>query len=234
MEKIIEQFEQLEDLFRQGKNFSNIEKDLILEKLRNLYEMILKGIKIESNTFFETTSPIVIAAEANPSPTLDEISALEVDEKINEQERGQDEIETEEIMPEVEEKSNEIKDPVLPGSGIDLFSASESKTVVEQKETIVDKISMERKKETVADIFQKNKISSLKDTIGINDKFFFINELFSGELKLYNQSIERLDSASSADERKELLSELKNTFGWDDESDAWLKLQEFVQKKFTS
>ena len=233
MDKIIEQLKELEDLFRQEKKLPNIEKDLILEKLRNLYELILTGNKTEPASTIEKASPVVTKVEVNPLPAPVEISAMEAEEKIDEFETENNEIESEEIGSE-EERVSGKKDNILSGPGIDLFSSAESKTNTEHKETIVDKISKGKNKETVADIFQKNKISSLRDAIGINDKFFFINELFSGELKLYNQSVERLDSASSANEGEKILVELKDTYHWKEETEAWIKLQEFVQKKFTS
>ncbi|MEZ5083153.1 MAG: hypothetical protein R2750_06865 [Bacteroidales bacterium] len=228
METIVKHIEKLEELFRQMKNISSIERDLILEKLRNVYDIILLE-KVKSVPAIES-----IEQHTETSRKTEKVSPAEVDEKIQEQETKQDEIATEEILPVDDIKIKEPEKVIQTRTGIDLFSIEASGTKAEQKELVVDKISKDQNMETIADKFQKNKIASLKDAIGINEKFFFINELFSGELSVYNQSIEKLDQLETEAERNQFISNLIEKFEWDIESDAFLKLQDFVLKKYTS
>ena len=98
--------------------------------------------------------------------------------------------------------------------------------------TIAEKIQQSQQEETVADKIKKNKISSLKVAIGINEKFFFINELFNGSLKDYNSVIEDLDQKQDLSEANAHLTSLQQQNMWDPESDAYAQLKQFLERKF--
>jgi hypothetical protein len=63
-------------------------------------------------------------------------------------------------------------------------------------------------------------INNLRDAIGINEKFLFVNELFNGDLKAYNESIHQLNSAPSIHEAFEYINRLTDTFSWDGQRSA--------------
>ena len=105
----------------------------------------------------------------------------------------------------------------------DLFSAS--------PETIADKLSSEKQK-TVADKLSHDNQNNLRKFIGINEKFLLINELFNGDLSRYNSAIDELDSMQTAEGANTCLIELQVQNQWDEESDAYVKLKELLEKKF--
>jgi len=84
----------------------------------------------------------------------------------------------------------------------------------------------------VGDKIQQDKISELKSAIGINEKFFFINELFDGDMKNYNEAIEKLDTVARLEEGFLLLKELREENDWKEDNDAYLQLSGFVNRKF--
>jgi len=115
----------------------------------------------------------------------------------------------------------------------DLFSAS--------SETIADKLSAEilsaEKQKTVADKLSADKLShekqnNLRTFIGINEKFLLINELFNGDLSRYNSALDELDSMQTLEGANTYLFELQIQNQWVEDSDAYLKMKELLEKKF--
>lgn len=79
---------------------------------------------------------------------------------------------------------------------------------------------------------EKRPIAELRKVIGINEKFLFINELFEGNIQLYNHAIDELDGFKSYNGAKTFLIELSVLHGWDPESPAASKLNELIDRKF--
>jgi hypothetical protein len=78
----------------------------------------------------------------------------------------------------------------------------------------------------------ENKKESLKSLISINEKFLFINELFDGNLRDYNENIETLGGFSELQPTLDYLDQLRNKNLWESESKAFLRLKEILEKKF--
>jgi len=167
-------------------------------------------------------------------------SELLVLSKGNEIELFPDEVEKAEI-DEIEEgvtvnqnesvpkgTKDELEIKSYPEETIDLFS----KTFEPELKTVADEISEKVQEESVADKFQKNKISDLKEAIGINEKFFFINELFDGVMKDYNEAIKTLNSFSTQDSCLDYLEQQKEERAWKEESEALVQLKEILSRKY--
>jgi hypothetical protein len=73
--------------------------------------------------------------------------------------------------------------------------------------------------------------SSLADTIGVNDKFYYIREIFNGNKDAYFQAITRLDMAETITEAKVVLMSFKDD---KKENDAVRQLLDLVRRKFSS
>jgi hypothetical protein len=68
----------------------------------------------------------------------------------------------------------------------------------------------------------------LKSLIGINDKFLFINELFDGNLKEYNEAIETLSGFKDSRAAMEFLNLLREKNMWETSSRAFVKLKGMI------
>ena len=68
--------------------------------------------------------------------------------------------------------------------------------------------------------------------IGINDKFRFINELFSQNNSEYNIVMEQLNNLSTWQETDLYLSSLKNVYGWKDSNEVVKYFYSQVKKRF--
>ena len=73
---------------------------------------------------------------------------------------------------------------------------------------------------------------SFKASIGINDKFMFINELFDGNLREYNESIETLGGFKTLPQAQEYLDLLRRRYNWNSSLPAFRKIKEKVENRF--
>lgn len=73
--------------------------------------------------------------------------------------------------------------------------------------------------------------TSLSDAIGINDRFYYIRELFDGNRDTYNEAISRLEKAENMNDAKEIVLSYRK--GKHD-IPATKQLLDIVKRKFTS
>ncbi len=106
----------------------------------------------------------------------------------------------------------------------DLFSSN-------TEETVADKLG-KKDDSSVAAKMQHSQISDLKQAIGINEKFLFINELFNGDLGRYNKVIDELNELKNQQGIDTYLLEMKIQNQWADDNEAFLKLKLLLDRKF--
>jgi hypothetical protein len=115
-----------------------------------------------------------------------------------------------------------LKKPVK-GPEIDLFASEEPVFNIQlrnaREKSLGPKIPSER-------------IDNLKTAIGINEKFMFINELFDGNLREYNETIETLNGFTNLDQASGFLDLMCKKNFWNTGSNAFKKLQELVERRF--
>jgi len=129
---------------------------------------------------------------------------------------------TREVAREPKAKSEEKQSEVR--SAFDLFTDS-------AEVSIGDKLG-DGGDASIASKMQKSQIKDLKQAIGINEKFLFINELFNGDLGRYNKTIEEFNELSSREGTNAHLIELKIQNQWADDGEAFLKLKLLLDRKF--
>jgi hypothetical protein len=85
---------------------------------------------------------------------------------------------------------------------------------------------------TVASMLQNQSVKNLRSSIGINDKFLFVNELFGGSMEKYNRSISNLEDLKTLNGALVYLNELRIELAWNSSNEAYKKLLELVHRKF--
>lgn len=233
--RLKEKLETLSRLIReqlQEDPLSAIDHDLALQKTREIYDLLLQ--LNQSDPTDAGQEPVI---ETQPEA----VSSVTVEAEIQESETDTSEIDTSEIVSPVAD-AGEQERPEKPETikeEPDLFTTSAPSTPEPpdkksaSKEAIGDIFSESKPKETIADKMQKDKINSLKVAIGINDKFYFINELFDGNLNDYSKAIDDLDTAGSPDEAQNIVAGLQSQYNWDPKSEAYQQLSDFVKRKFS-
>ncbi len=241
-------------------SFSSIEVDLLLEKLRSAYDDLLKlKISVPADETpkpelkqqpEETTIPTQIDEEIHKSES--ETSEIDSDELLIDigkklpamkhpvQDKQADLFSGQVQLPkkpieepeDLQKTSEKKKEQEIQKPDLTTERPEQKDKAEPEQETVVEKIQKTQQEETVADKIKKNKISSLKVAIGINEKFFFINELFTGSLKEYNTVIEDLDQKQDLQEALAYLESLQQKNMWDPASDAYNQLKQFLERKF--
>jgi hypothetical protein len=116
---------------------------------------------------------------------------------------------------------------------MDLFGETVAdKIAPEADKTVADSISEKNIEESVADVINKTGISDLKAAIGINEKFFFINELFDGNMKDYNDTIDTLNTFADKNEAVDYFTGLKSKNQWKDDNEAVVQLMELIGRRY--
>jgi len=106
---------------------------------------------------------------------------------------------------------------------IDLFAVEGSSMNIKLKEA---------REKTFSPKIPSGRIENLKTAIIINDKFMFINELFEGNLREYNETIETLNGFKTLDQAADYLDLMRKKNFWNTGSVAFKKLKELVERRF--
>lgn len=77
-------------------------------------------------------------------------------------------------------------------------------------------------------------VKDLKDAIGINDKFQFIQELFRSDKTMYDRSIKTINESTSLQEAENWIErELKIKLGWNENDQLVKQFYSLVRKRFS-
>lgn len=92
-------------------------------------------------------------------------------------------------------------------------------------------IASKQTKKDLTTRLQSKPIADLRNSIGLNDKFLFIKEIFKGRPEKYNQCIDQLNKSASYEEA---LSYLKDNYSLDENNKVVKKLLSLVKRKHQS
>jgi hypothetical protein len=125
--------------------------------------------------------------------------------------------------------------------------AKKAEIVAEIKQTV--KLEEEEKKEVKQIIIEtplvnvkpemaREEVNQVKPkaplSIGINDKFRFINELFAQNSSEYNIALEQINNLNTWNEAEIYLNSLKNVYEWDAKEESVVQFYLLVKKRFDS
>ncbi len=132
-----------------------------------------------------------------------------------------------EIIPPVG-KSSEDKKEQLSESAV-----TQKQTVSDRfqksSKTLIDKFSDETEDRSVGTRLKTTPIKELHKSIGINDRFNFISELFNGDKTQYEQYINDICSLSSEQEIMHRLSTTADEKKWEAKP-SYSKFREYIQR----
>jgi hypothetical protein len=242
-----------------NKGIARIDIDLALEKIRRLYDMVLQlesgdismgGKKPDKTDIPQETVVENLTEKEEPAQTdnkteeQEEITPVKEKEEDTAEKNVQEKVVPEEKTPhtpdlfETETKQKVHEKPKKEESApaavtMDLFGETiADKIAPEADKTVADSISEKVNEKSVADVIQKTKIDDLKQTIGINEKFFFINELFDGNMKDYNETIDTLNGFNTKNEAVDYFTGLKSKNQWKDDNEAVMQLMELIERRY--
>ena len=227
---------------------SSIDRDLVLEKLRKAYDFILFENEIEK--------PIAIAPAINQPIKVKVEKVLEIPNKplepeIKPQATHKPTIAEPNVQPiespKVVEKVS-IFDPSIKGltkvdekieNQHEVKSKEQSILMTQQHESLAEKLqgnsksmtdslSKQFKDKPVASVLQEKPISDLTKEIGVHDKFLFIKELFDGNSKSYEDTLNKVNQFNDI---AEALIYIQENFSWNENNKAANKFIELIRRK---
>lgn len=174
--------------------------------------------------------PVEETEENNENPQPEEEKQEVKQEPVVEKEQVQ------EPASEVKPKEPEVNKPSTVGEKFE--NDSDNQAIGEMlgsiENSLHDKISGSKEDVSIGARMQQKSISSLKDAIGVNEKFLFINELFNGNIQDYNEAIDKLNNFGDINEAFEYINGLTARFAWDGNRSATTieKFASLVQRRY--
>lgn len=224
-------------------NIHQIDIDLGLSRIRDLYEKFLELKTI--NTVTGATPDDSIVAEGSGGGEISEEEV--VSETISEPETTEHQPEIEEKIPEDEKSSPTLfnqklldfnkeasaEEPVDKTEKASEAKDDKIKTVGDKysdaRQSVNDILARNKKENNLAAKLQYTPISDLRSSIGINDRFKYINDLFDGNSDSFDQAIGRLNDLNNLNEAMEYISQ---NFEWDEENDSFKTLLKMIYRRF--
>ncbi len=217
----------------------NIDIDIALEKTRELYSILLIARDKSSNK--EREHGIEKEGEKSPVPAdpvvpqEDDDSFFEVGNRIpgiSDKDKEKEEPGSLDVAPEKSETENEMrKDNKPKKTDNEKSSRKKADTVADRyydsHNHINESLANKRKGGDITSRLQNKPIINMRDSIGLNEKFLFIRELFGNNPETYNKCIDFLNNASSY---QEALDYLKSNFDWNEENKASEKFFNLVKR----
>lgn len=221
----------------EGEDFSNIEKDILLEKIRNLYEIVFgleadikitskiekqeKEIENKIETNKEVKTQLVEEKLHKTEPVkLDnqEIFDIEFIEQIDSEKHQNEEPEQKQIIKEpepVEKEVNTIQRQTAKQTTLFNGNTTSVRTVGEtlgkDKTALNEIIGKNKQQDDLLTKLNLKPISNIKSAIGIGDRFLYIRELFNNDKDLFEQVVNHLNNLKNYDEALEYIN---SKFNW--------------------
>lgn len=245
LEDIREQFEIIRAY--EGK-IPSIELDLIMANLQEVYDTFRQleklnqpvfSFKLEREAPAETPiaepPPEVKAEEPAETPIAAPPPEVKTPEPVETPiAEPPPEVKTPEPdpLPPVEKASDpEPEKPVTTPSAESRTAKSTLDLFGESSSTLADRLKDTNEKR-VADKLKPARLHDIRSAIGINEKFLFINELFDGSLKNYEDAISKLNDCLDGSEADRQLTILQAAFSWDPDNVTVISFTDLVSRKF--
>jgi hypothetical protein len=182
----------------------------------NLKEEITQAQEIEESEVEETAESI----------TKDEIEQIELDEEP--------EVIEEEVVDTNEETIDEaITEQIEEEKHINEIEAEPQQTIADKYQgstsSLNDHIAKHIEQKDLASKLQQNPIDDLTKAIKLNDKIWYSNELFDGNLDLYRETIRTINKMNELDEA---LSFLESNFQFDQDKKSFKSFIEMIYRRF--
>jgi hypothetical protein len=199
-----------QDIYKLAKKISETNsEDALLEFSRELFE---KSVLLKHMDDISQVSPKIESQKDEP---------LILEEKS--------------IKPEPSKKDTLSREPA-----IDLFSSEpipveispEPISIPEKPFAKEPKPAKKEPDESVGEKLQHKKITDLKTSIGINEKFQFINELFDGNMKEYSIAVDQINNFPSFEEAGSYIANLEEVYKWQPDNRIAENFKELVQRRF--
>lgn len=258
-QKKLNKINRLIDTFEPGESaVSRLERDLLLNYVRDLYEALLDESDITTTERAtqeriykqsvevrqtiepkrsETGNRLVFEEPKAEEPVIEAPRASNAEPEIPENGpkvavEVPEEIEVpspKAVKARVEKKKAEVEAPKKSAPIESVPQPEVLVTVEEAPKQEVEELFMIKKANEISEKLSQLPISDLNRAMGVNEKIFVKNELFAGDDNAFRHVIQKLNSLSSFEDAKSFLSsEVAYTYQWTD-PEKKNKAKNFIQ-----
>jgi hypothetical protein len=253
IKKELKEVEKLVEKLEKSGTLPQIELDLARTKLQNIYSGLLNiseelhhpaiGFpKYETHKHDAQAKPDAATKNADnksqqPVHEKTKIKDKEVAQPAAIAEKNNDLIVIDDQKEEVESQKKQV-----PPDSIhhEKHESTKEQVAHKQKEILAEKYSKNQtfinellaqgyQKKDISTLMQSKSIKNIASSIGVNERFLFVKELFSGDDDTYTKTITILDNSANFNEA---FTYIHSTFSWDLENDAAQKLLDLVRRRF--
>ena len=181
----------------------------------------------------ETTQPIENNVEEKTVKVKEEPVAKVETESAKQAQKSEAEV-VPDLKPREEPKMENNSAPKETAETVTQGKPIVGEKFSSEKSSIHERLAQIKDDKSIGARMQYKPVKNIKEAIGINEKFLFINELFNGDLKSYNESVEKLNDFPSIHEAFEFLNKLTYEYQWDGQrsADTIEKFANLVQRKY--
>ena len=229
----------VEEAEREGV-LADLERDILLNDLREAYAELKFGEKEEKSGHIADTSHVVPTTpieEAKSEPEVnddvEEEPEVEVELIFDEEESAVAEsVVAESAVAETPNASNAPTAPTAPSAPkrSPLFSLYEDEPTPVLGEQFHEAPSVADTIACPKGVAESAPVVSLREAIGVADKFMLVRELFGGDADEYERAINALDSQPSFDDCIIYISE---NYVWSPNSQATKFVMELLNRKYS-
>lgn len=102
----------------------------------------------------------------------------------------------------------------------------------EELETLGDRIASNPNTTSVSDLLHKTPVKDIKASIGLNEKFQFINHLFSGDSEKYHSAIDYLNRCGSVNLAHDFLKNTSSEMNWEKHPAAASVFMDIIERRY--
>lgn len=239
IDKILNELKRVELIIvniRETGRVSDIERDIIMAKLRTMYEFIQFIQPDRDEYVIQKTSAAKDILSPAPKPTADHtiekteqviIPSEEIIELIIDPQPEKSAVVVSESQPletiKQEESPKEVKKPETKPKPEILAEKFETKGF------LLETLSQYQNTHNLSKKYQHTPIKDVFSAISLNDRFLFVKELFNNDAVLYQKTIEILNSSGSFNEAVQYLD---TQFHWDYNESMVQKLLDLIHRRY--
>ncbi len=223
--KNIQDINSIAGKFETSKEIHQIDIDLALSKVINLYDLLLN---INSGAVYipQDQGKELLTKPEQLEPEIEKTKK----EKINIPKTKEPEFIIEKPSDQaaiiVEKPQEETVESSQNGNSHEIIADK-----FQSKKFIHDNISKKNVKKDVSAKMQTKPINDINSAIGLNDKFIFIRELFGNDKEYYHETIQVLNNF---DIYENAVSFLNENFDWNSDDPNFERLKELVRRKYAN
>ena len=242
LKKDIQEIYSITNGFENQGEIHQIDIDLALSKVRNLYELLLKLNPQATYTTEYQKEEISTTSKKEIKTDKKEPKVIIEPEEVKPPEIHQEPIPEPELIIEKPTEKDEITEGIsdskieeIQQKVIKKKQNGNSPEIVadkfQSKKFVHDNIVKKNIKKDVSTKMQTKPIKDINSAIGLNDKFIFIRELFGNNKDHYHETIQVLNNFDTFDNALEFLND---NFDWESEDPNFERLKELVRRKYAN